>query len=117
MDNEGAAKSMENPEWFEFYPIFNASKNRTYRESVTRKCTFLMEFFVKNSLLKINPLNENGIIRADLKIYKNDLTGAGQFLFTSGAVYKWLNYTDRGGKIENFRHLEKALREYETCNE
>lgn len=108
---------MENPEWFEFYPIFNASKNRTYRESVTRKCTSLMNFFIKNSLLKVYPLNENGIIKDDLRIYKNDLTEEGQYLFTSGAVYKWLDYTDRGGKIENFKHLEKALGEYEICNE
>ena len=104
---------MQNPIWFEFYPIFNASKNRTYRERVTRQCTSLMNFLIKNSLLKVYPFNENGIIKDDLEIYKNDLTEAGQYLFTSGAVYKWLAYTDRGGKIENYKHLEKALREYE----
>lgn len=103
---------MQNPIWFEFYPILNASKNRSYRESVTRKCTSFMNFFVKNSLLTIYPFDENGIIRDDLEICKNDLTEAGQYLFTSGAVYKWLAYVDRGGKIENYKHLEKALAEY-----
>lgn len=103
---------MENPIWFKFYSIINASKNRDYRETVTKQCTSLMDFFTRNSLLKINPYKENGLIKDDLEIYKDDLTEAGQYLFTSGAVYKWLAYIDRGGKIENYKHLEKALREY-----
>lgn len=108
---------MENPIWFEFYSILNASKNKTYRERVTRQCTSLMNFFVKNSLLKVDPFDENGIIREDLEIYKNELTEMGQYLFTSGAVYKWLAYTDGGKKIENYKQLEKALTEYKKNNQ
>jgi len=102
---------MENPSWYEFSPIIAASKNKGYRESVTKTNTSLMKFFVKNSLIKIDPFNESGIIRDDLEIFKNDLTKEGQYLFTSNAVYKWLNYIDRGGKIDNYSHLEKALNE------
>jgi len=39
------------------------------------------------------------------------LTEAGQYLFTSGAIYKWLDFTDRGGKIDNFKRLKKTLLE------
>lgn len=108
---------MENPIWFEFYSILHASKNRTYQERVTKQCTSLMNFFVKNSLLTVYPLNENGIMKDNLEIYKNDLTEAGQYLFTSGAVYKWLAYTDGGRKVENYKHLEKALSEYKMHNQ
>lgn len=107
---------MENPIWFEFYSILNASKNRTYRERVTMRFTSLMNFFVKNSLLKINPFDENGIIREDLEIHKNEFTEEGLYLITSEAVLKWLDYTDNGGKLENYKHLEKALAEYKKNN-
>lgn len=66
--------------------------------------------------MTVDPLKENGIIKEDLEIYKNDLTEEGQYLFTSGAVYKWLAYTDGGKKVENYKHLEKALSEYKKQN-
>ena len=68
-------------------------------------------------MLKNYPLNENGIIKEDLIIYEDDLTEAGQYLFTSGAIYKWLGYTDKGGKTDNFKRLDKALAEYEHNQE
>lgn len=103
---------MENPKWFEFLPFLNASKSRTYRESVTKQCTSLMKFFIENSLVKIYPLDENGIIKSDLVIFKNDFTEEGQYLFKSGAVFKWLGYTDNGGRLDYYKHLEKALEKY-----
>ena len=92
-------------EWYRFAPILNANKSRSYKESVTKYCTSLVTFLYEKSVLKIYPLNEDGVIKEDLVIYKDDLTEAGQYLFTSGAIYK---------ERKTFKHLEKALAEYES---
>jgi len=104
-------------EWFNFTPILLASKSRSYRESVTKQCASLVTFLFEKSILKINPLDDNGVIKRDLTILKDDLTEAGQYLFTSGAIYKWLEFTDNGGKIDNFKRLEKALFEFEKSQD
>jgi len=101
-------------EWFDFTPILLANKSKSYRDSVTNKCTSLVKFLFDKSILKAYPLNEKGAIKEDLIIFKDDLTEAGQYLFTSGAIYKWLDYADKGGDINNFKRLEKALVKYES---
>ena len=98
--------------WFEFAPMLLASKSSSYKESVTKKCTSLVNFLFRNSALKTNPLNEDGLIKEDLVILREDLSKAGQHLFTSGAIYKWLEYADKSGKTDNFKRLEKALADY-----
>jgi len=98
--------------WYDFASILAASKNKSYKEQVIKASTSLMNFLIEKSLLKIDPFGEDRMIKKDLIIFKDDLTEAGQFLFTSGALYKWLDYTDRSGKLDNFKHLEKALKEY-----
>ena len=98
--------------WFDFAPMLLASKSRSYKESVTKKCTSLVGFLYDKSVLKSNPLNEIGEIQKDLQIQKDDLTEAGQYLFTSGAIYKWFEYTDKSGNTDNFKRLEKVLAEY-----
>jgi len=95
---------MENPIWYAFEPILCANSSKDYRKSVTDYCTSLVSFLYDKSLLKFYPLNEDRIIKTDLIIHKNDLTEAGQYLFTSGAIYK---------ERKTFKHLETALAKYE----
>lgn len=94
---------------FAFEPILNASKNKDYRESVTKNCTALMAFLVRNNLLKVNPLDEHGSIKADLVLCDSDFNEGAEKLFGK-SVSSWFKYLDKGGRIDDVSILEKGLR-------
>ena len=100
---------MNNDLLFDFPAILNASKNKDYRASVKKKCTALMQFFSKRELLKINPFDDDGQIKDDIKLYEEDFYSNTGDLFGK-PVSNWFKYLDRGGNIEDTTILEKGLR-------
>jgi hypothetical protein len=99
---------MSNELLFDFAPILNASKNKDYRISVTRKCTALMHFFHDRQLMKVNPFTSEGQIKDDLKLYEKDFKENVGELFGK-PVSNWFKYLDRGGDVNNTTILEKGL--------
>jgi hypothetical protein len=89
--------------WYNIAEVLKSYRG-SHKESVTKYFTALMNFLLEKSVLKINPFNDDGVIKADLALYEDDFTEAGKYLFTSGAIFK---------ERKTFKHLEKALLEYE----
>ncbi|MGG2074021.1 hypothetical protein AB1J28_11770 [Lysinibacillus irui] len=94
---------------FNYSTLLKRSKSRSYQLQVMELTKVLMTFLIDNSLINLEPFNENGSIKEDLIIRKSNLSDVGNQLFN---IYypKWSNYIDRGGSIENIKILENGLR-------
>jgi hypothetical protein len=64
-----------------------------------------LHFCYEKGLLRLNPMDkQNRIIR--MEYINNSLTEKGKKIFPD-LLHKWLTYTDRTGKIDNIKMLEK----------
>ncbi len=92
------------------YELFiTRSKNKSYKESVNKRGKILMEFLKENKLLLIEPFNENGELKDDLIIKKDDLTEEGNKFYDT-TVPGWWQFLDKGGDPSNISRLEKGLK-------
>lgn len=86
----------------------------TNRKNKDRKnLAALMDFLIENDLTNWYSFNKKEAIDVGFKLYKHDLTEKGQYLFTSGAVIRWGDYVNLGGRVSNFSLLEDAMAKYE----
>ncbi|MEA0553343.1 hypothetical protein U1P98_21610 [Lysinibacillus irui] len=94
---------------FNYSTLLKRSKSRSYQLQVMELTKVLMTFLKDNSLINLEPFNENGSLKEDLIIRKSNLSDIGNQLFN---IYypKWSNYIDCGGNIENIKILENGLR-------
>lgn len=98
--------------WFSVSPALKENKKQLKR--FLTAMTSLMNFLIENDLTSWNEFDKNGIVPADMKVYKHQLTEKGQYLVTSGAIGKWLDFAEQGGDISDFRLLEVSLCENEN---
>ncbi|MNC48676.1 hypothetical protein D3C75_978070 [compost metagenome] len=70
--------------------------------------TVLMNFLVEHKLIVIEPFQEDGSLKDDLKLRSSDLTDLGNEFFKE-VFPKWSAYIDRGGDIQKITILLKGL--------
>lgn len=66
----------------------------------------LLSFSFEKGMIKISPFDNQGKLIMHYSVYEKDLTEIGKLYFET-LVYKWLAYTDRSKKNDNFKILEK----------
>jgi hypothetical protein len=101
---------------FDYGFLKSANKSKDYQERLENESTILMKFLKDNSLILIEPFNENGEVKKDLKVRQSNLTEEGKILFQKD-IPGWFKYLDRGGKAENISRLEKGLKKIREENE
>lgn len=94
--------------------FYNRSKSKAYRQQVLDTHTALFTFFKDNSLLNVNPFDDEGIIKTDQIFFENDFTETGLLMISmyhspKPPVMKWLTYIEKGGKLENKKILIDCL--------
>jgi len=90
-------------------PWLYTRKNKKDRKNLIK----LMIFFIDNDLTTWYSFNKRKASEVGFKLYRDDLTDEGQYLFTSGAVLKWYNFAHNGGDVSDFSLLQDTLVEYE----
>ena len=89
-------------------PWIETNRNKKDRQNLI----VLMDFFIEHDLTTWYSFNKREAIQVGFKLYKYDLTDEGQYLFTSNAVLKWIDFVYNGGNIYDFSLLDKGLLEY-----
>jgi len=90
-------------------PWLYTRKNKKDRKNLVK----LMSFFIDNDLTTWYSFNKRKALEVGFKLYRDDLTAEGQYLFTSGAVLKWADFAQNGGDVSDFSLLQDTLVEYE----
>jgi len=103
----------ENIVLYDISMLLGRSKNSTYKESIISAATSLIRFLHENKLLvDISPFDENGRLKVDSIIKKNNLTEEGFKLFSLEIIDRWENYLDKSSKPskhENIKILKNGL--------
>lgn len=88
------------------------SKSKSYKETVIKSYTPLLEFCIENELIKGDFFsNENELLENSI-VYESNLTERGLPIFWDLSM-KWLGYVDKTQKYNNIKMLEKYLRQLE----
>jgi len=77
----------------------------------------LMDFFMEHDLTTWYSFSKRKASKIGFKLFRDDLTDEGQYLFTSGAVLKWTDFAYHGGDVSDFSLLQEALVEYDIKGE
>ena len=97
-------------EVFHLPTILNASKNLSYKKQVLEKCTAIFQFYKENGLIKIDPMDSEGVVKPDLVVLVDDLTENGLAVWRI-AFAKWSKARDKDGNFKNMKIFEAALSE------
>lgn len=81
-------------------------KDQKFIDSMISLYSTLFSFCYEKGMLKISPFDNQGKLIMHYSVYEKDLTDTGMLYFND-LVYKWLEYTDRSNKVDNFKILEK----------
>jgi len=90
-------------------PWLETSRNKKDR----KKMTLLMNFLIEHDLTGWYSFNKKEAVKFGFRLHDYDLTKEGQYLFTSGAVDKWIDFVYQGGDVSDFSLLKDAMIEYE----
>jgi len=99
---------------FETPDFLRNGSNEKQLKKFLHIATALMTFLIEQDLTSWCFLDENGLVEADFKLFHNELTAEGQYLFASGVVDKWINSAQRQRGTLNFNLLKDALMEFEN---
>ena len=97
-------------EVFHLPAILNTSKNLSYKKQVLEKCTAIFQFYKENGLIKIDPMDSEGVVKPDLVVLVDDLTENGLAVWRI-AFAKWSKARDKDGNFKNMKIFEAALSE------
>lgn len=88
------------------------NKSKTYKESVIKNYSALLNFCLKEHLIEGDYFNDDGTLQENGIVYESNLTERGKNIFYN-LMIKWFSYTDKTQKYDNIKMLEKYLTQLE----